>query len=222
MEPSGTSRMAAPRPRAAIGSPKQQRSVHTRAQILQSAAVAFADKGFPQVTMLDVAQLAGVTKGAVYFHYANKEALAVAVVETFYKRLQELVAEADEDEGPLAELVGFLLRLCAAFRRDKLVQAGARLQIENALIGVPLPTPYQDVTEVVVSALSRAADRGDLPGRPPPEAFGRVLVAAVFGVQHISWVLADRADLADRMLEVIRALLPEATPHAERMAARLS
>lgn len=211
-----------PRPRPERGSLKQERAVHTRAQILQSAAVAFAEKGFPGVTVLDVAELAGVTKGAVYFHYANKEDLAASVVERFYARLRELWAEGGEGRGPLAELTAFLLRLCVVFRQDRVIQAGARLQIERAQIGVELPTPYRDVTEAVVGALTRAIAAGELPERIRPEAFGRVLVSAVFGAQHISWVLTDRADLFPRMLEIIHALLPEAAEQAESMAARMA
>ena len=47
--------------------------------MLDAAAQAFAAKGFPAVTILDVAEITGMTKGAVYFHYSNKEALAIAV-----------------------------------------------------------------------------------------------------------------------------------------------
>ena len=50
---------------------KQERAVRTRGQVLDAAAKAFATKGFPAVTVQDVAELAGVTKGAVYFHFAN-------------------------------------------------------------------------------------------------------------------------------------------------------
>jgi AcrR family transcriptional regulator len=65
---------------------KQARAVRTRAQVLAAAAEAFADRGFPAVTVLEVAERAGVTKGAVYFHYPNKETPAFAVVEEFYTR----------------------------------------------------------------------------------------------------------------------------------------
>ena len=54
---------------------KQERAERTRAQILNSAAEAFASRGFPSVTIVDIAELTGMTKGAVYFHYANKESL---------------------------------------------------------------------------------------------------------------------------------------------------
>lgn len=66
--------------------------MRTRARILGAAAQLFADKGCPGVTILDVAQLSDITKGAVYFHFANKEALAIAVADEFYHQRDHFVA----------------------------------------------------------------------------------------------------------------------------------
>ena len=62
----------------------------TAQQILESATELFASRGFSEVSLEDVAEAAGVTRGAVYHHYRNKPGLFRAVVS----RLQEKVAEA--------------------------------------------------------------------------------------------------------------------------------
>jgi AcrR family transcriptional regulator len=206
--------------RAATGtsksSPKQARAVRTREQVLAAAATAFADKGFPAVTIMDIAELTGVTKGAVYFHYANKEALAVAVAEQFYLRLPRIAEAVDElDPPPLEAVAELLLRTAVAFRDDKVIQAGARLQIERALIGAELPTPYVGYTHLIGRYLLRAQEAGDLPAETDPQTVAQVLVSAFFGAQHISWILHDRADLYERTRELIEAILPAAlTPGA--------
>ncbi|MEV2255681.1 ScbR family autoregulator-binding transcription factor [Streptomyces sp. NPDC050147] len=188
---------------------KQERAVRTRETILHAAAQLFADKGYPSVTILDVAQLAGMTKGAVYFHYANKEALALAVTSEFYRRLPA-IAESVEELGlsPIASVAELLMRTALALRDNTMMQAGARLQIESALIGIDLPVPFQDYTGLVRTWLERAVALGELQHSTPPHALARVIVSAFFGTQHISWVLHDRQDIAERVLEVAETVLP--------------
>jgi AcrR family transcriptional regulator len=190
---------------------KQERALRTRGKVLDAAAQAFAAKGFPGVTMLDIAELSGMTKGAVYFHFANKEALALAVVEEFYQRLSAVVAGVRQlGLPPLAEVVELFTRTAAAFRDDKVIQAGARLQIEHAYIDADLPLPYTDFGKLVTETLTHAKDSGQLPEGTDPEVVSRVLVAGFFGAQHMSWVLNDRNDLQERIQEILDAVLPAA------------
>ncbi|MFF6997575.1 ScbR family autoregulator-binding transcription factor [Streptomyces sp. NPDC008313] len=188
---------------------KQERAVRTRGQVLDAAAEAFATRGFPAVTVLDVAELAGVTKGAVYFHFANKEALAQAVAEEFYHLLGVIGLEVQEAElSPLDAVAELLVRTAVAFRDDIMVQAGARLQIERSLIGADLPMPYLGYTESLVAWFQQALDEGQLPAETDPDVTARVLVSAFFGAQHISWVLNDRADIAERVQEILDTVVP--------------
>ncbi|HEV2640280.1 MAG TPA: ScbR family autoregulator-binding transcription factor [Actinocrinis sp.] len=183
--------------------------MRTRAQILQAAAIAFADKGFPAVTVLDVAELTGMTKGAVYFHYANKEALAIAVVEAFYRQWPPLADEVQAmDLSPLDMISELLVRTAVRFRDDKITQAGARLQIERSLINAKLQSPFVDYTAILERLLTRAAEAGQLPEGSRPDTLARVLISAFFGVQHITWVKNDRADIVAGIHEVLEAVLP--------------
>ena len=99
-----------------------------------------------------------------------------------------------------------------------MIQAGARLQIERALINSPMPAPYRDVTELIVTGWlehQAVAIRG-LPEDLAVDELARVLVAAVFGAQHISWVLTDRADIVDRVPEIIRVAIPAGAADADQ------
>lgn len=195
---------------------KQERAVRTRERILAAAAQAFAAKGYPAVTILDVAEAAGMTKGAVYFHYENKDALALAVTERFYLRIGE-IADAVEQLGlpPLGSVAELLLRTATAFRDETVIQAGARLQLERQLIGVRLPLPYEAYTRLITSWLAREREAGARDDLPPPGTLATVLVSAFFGAQHISWVLDDRADLVERTTDLVRTIIPSAQDDIE-------
>ncbi|MFC5902355.1 ScbR family autoregulator-binding transcription factor [Streptomyces zhihengii] len=190
--------------------PKQERAIRTRATILNAAAAAFATDGFPQVTIKDIANGAHMTKGAVYFHFPNKEALAVAVLEEFYRRMQRTVDGALEhgDPASLATFVELLRRIARVFREDVYIHAGARLQIERPYIKAELPVPYVGTLDAMTELLHKCRAAGELPADSDPEALARTLGAAVFGAQHMSWVINNREDLVERVEEIIDAFIP--------------
>ncbi|GGV48186.1 TetR family transcriptional regulator [Kitasatospora herbaricolor] len=203
----------------------QERALRTRAQILGAAAHAFATKGFPAVTVLDVAQLAGMTKGAVYFHYPNKEALARAVADEFYQTLNNLTDDvARQNLHPLDAVTQLLTRTAIAFRDDLVIQAGARLQIERSLIATDLPTPYIGYTRTITDWLTQATHtpNNTTPTNSTtpnphtttldPHTTARVLISAFFGAQHISWILTNRTDITQRVQEILTTILPTTPP----------
>lgn len=59
---------------------KQDRAIRTRRAILEAAAIVFEKQGFQAATITDILKMAGVTKGALYFHFQSKEALAHGVL----------------------------------------------------------------------------------------------------------------------------------------------
>ncbi|WP_405512267.1 ScbR family autoregulator-binding transcription factor [Streptomyces canus] len=198
------------RKRSARQDLKQQRSIRTRDQILDAAAVTFARSGYAHVTLLDIADQAGVTKGAVYFHFTNKEAIAVAVSEEYFARLAALSAGVKRLKlPPLQATVKLLNRVAVALRDDNLFQAAVRLHLDRHLIDNGLPTrPFVDFIAHCEELLTEAKRLGQLHGDASPESLARVLVASFFGAQHISWALNDRTDIVDRVQETIDAILP--------------
>ena len=66
----------------------------TRERILREGARLFAARGYHGVSMREVAEAVGVTKPALYHHYADKEALFLAIMEGALTDLSGAVAHA--------------------------------------------------------------------------------------------------------------------------------
>ena len=64
----------------------------TRTRILASALDLFAQKGYEHTTFTDVAAQLKLTKGAVYWHFASKEALLRALVDEMFTRFEREIA----------------------------------------------------------------------------------------------------------------------------------
>lgn len=188
---------------------KQERAGRTRRQLLDAAAKAFAAKGFPAVTLQDIADLAEVTKGAVYFHFTNKEAVAVAVTEEFYTQLPAIAESVTARQlPPLDAVAELLLQTAVALRDNPMMQAGARLQIERNLVDADMPTPFSGFTQLITELLAQAQEEGMVRPTTDIASMARVIVAAFFGSQHISWVQHNREDLTDRVQEIIDITIP--------------
>jgi AcrR family transcriptional regulator len=89
-----------------------ERRAATRAALLEAARGLFAERGFAATGREDVAERAGVTRGALYHHFESMTALAIAVVEDVDAELQDRVVQAAaKGRSPLDAL----LRSCDAY-----------------------------------------------------------------------------------------------------------
>ena len=80
---------------AAVGMARktQKETERTRSRILASALSLFAKKGYEHVTFTDVAARLDMTKGAVYWHFASKEALLLALVDEMFGKFRRQIDE---------------------------------------------------------------------------------------------------------------------------------
>jgi AcrR family transcriptional regulator len=73
---------------------REEKKARTRAQLVDAAATVFARRGFAAASLDEVADEAGLTKGAVYSNFDSKEELFQAVID---ERLNEPMLRLAED-----------------------------------------------------------------------------------------------------------------------------
>jgi AcrR family transcriptional regulator len=160
-----------------------QRRETTREALLGAGRALFAAHGVDGVSAEELVTAAGVTRGALYHHFTNKQALFRAVYERMEAELRdELAARLDTVEDPLVALVtsiGWFLDICERpeVRRIGLVEAPAVLgwrtwrEIESAYAlglivdrldaaaraGVPLPAPARVLAPLLFASVIEAA-----------------------------------------------------------------
>ncbi|UOY02711.1 TetR/AcrR family transcriptional regulator [Blastococcus sp. PRF04-17] len=97
-----------------VKSRRQEYSAATREALLDSATGLFAERGYARTSLEEIAAGARVTKGALYGHFAGKQALFRAALErleesTTHDVLRAVEAAATPWDGALAGLDAFLL-----------------------------------------------------------------------------------------------------------------
>jgi TetR/AcrR family acrAB operon transcriptional repressor len=90
--------MASPSLTRARVSKKAQQSGDTREALLSKCLHLFAQRGFASTSVDDIARAAGVTKGAIYWHFASKDEIFHAILRRIRARWQEIV------HGPVSTL----------------------------------------------------------------------------------------------------------------------
>jgi AcrR family transcriptional regulator len=83
-----------------VKSRREMYSEATRAALLDEATLLFAERGYAGTSLEDVASASQVTRGAVYHHFAGKQALFEAVLELQEARATEAVAAAADAPDP--------------------------------------------------------------------------------------------------------------------------
>ncbi|MFI6048542.1 TetR/AcrR family transcriptional regulator [Streptomyces violascens] len=114
-----------------------ERTETTRAQLTRTARQLFSERGYSSTTIAEIAERAGLTTGALYHHWAGKEALLVDVVHDVHRelavRIRSLGRVEDEPATQLLRSGGEFLAFCAdpAVARLLLLDAPAVLGYER-------------------------------------------------------------------------------------------
>jgi len=149
---------------------KRQR---TRTRLIDAAVSVIREKGFYAATLDDVARRAGMTRGAIYGNFKDKDELFLAVIETRWRPITPLrygatlkehmriVGEAVVGAVPArrAQALGALsLQIYALTHEDtrsRLAQMNAELyrrggeRLEQALPATELPMPADEFVRVI-------------------------------------------------------------------------
>ncbi len=185
----------------------QQRAVRTREVLLRAAAEVFDEVGYTRASITRIIDRAGLTAGAVYFHFKSKEGLAHAVI---HEQARDL--EFPEGEPGLQHLIDMTAYLAAEMQRNTLLRAGVRLAVEQNEVDLHEYAIYEWWAERFRRELVAARARDQLLPGVDEATFASLLVAAYTGTQIMSQLSTGRADLPARISAMWHCLLPALAP----------
>ncbi|RFU86763.1 TetR/AcrR family transcriptional regulator [Streptomyces triticagri] len=201
--------------------PKQERSERTLERLVVSAAERFAAEGFVRATLADVSRSAGVTKGALFFHFQSKDELADAV----QARGQDILESALEELRGLKPVfvqvvVDVTHELNHLLRSDPFVRASVRITRERAP-GTATPLDFYPLwLGRLWQLLEDARVNGEL-GRSVTDDTARTLVtAAVSGVETLVWMGVPHPETTRWLSSLWDLVLPLLLPHEPEVDVR--
>jgi AcrR family transcriptional regulator len=187
----------------------QSRARATRQAILTAAAEHFARNGYHATSLDSVLADSGGTKGALYFHFASKDALARAVVAEMVQQWRDLRGQVDSHGlDPLATLSALLDEVIARLLDDPIARGGTRLLNDLPVAEEQARAHYGFGEQECLDLLSQAAQAGLLREGIDPAVVARQIVAIVAGNRQICDALGERHHLRQRIEQAWRLLVP--------------
>ncbi|MFF7411716.1 ScbR family autoregulator-binding transcription factor [Streptomyces lydicus] len=182
---------------------QQDRAIRTRRVILEAAASVFDEQGYDRATIAEVLERAGVTKGALYFHFASKEQLALAVLE---EQVVDIAVEPQKIK--LQEFVDSGQVLAYRLRRDPIQRGAARLAVEQGSNHLDRKQSMISWTRFVEGLLNEARARGEILESIVVRDTAELFVGAFAGLQMMSHAMTNQADLSHRLTVFFEHTLP--------------
>ncbi len=180
----------------------------TRDRILQAALSVFARKGYHRAAVDDIVHASGTSKGAVYHHFPNKEALFLALVDEFAARLAEAIAGAVRDShGALGKVEAALRAGLETFARHH--ELARILLLESVSLGPAYQAKRAEVHGRFAALIQAYLDQAVAEGAIPP-IDTRVATLAWLGAVNevvIQWLSGDEPDLLERVVPALTPML---------------
>ena len=165
----------------------ERRAGNTRQRLIAAASRQFAHRPYSMVSLDDILAEAELTKGAMYFHFPSKQALAMAIIDDLTEMSRGAVTEllARKMSG-LETLIDLVYLLAVQDTQHEVARAGVRL-LETLDSTTALPTTvWQSWIEFVTTLIQKAVTEGDVIDHHDPEHIAKMLVALWLGTRRIS------------------------------------
>ncbi len=137
----------------------------TRERILDAALNIFSSKGYHDTRLDEIVDASETSKGAIYFHFPNKERLFLALVDQFADLLERRVTEAIEQEpagmGRVRVALETTLDTFSKYRRPAKI-----LLVQAVGLGTTFENKRTEITdrfaELIAGYLQEAVEVGDI------------------------------------------------------------
>ncbi|MDA1258383.1 MAG: TetR/AcrR family transcriptional regulator [Chloroflexi bacterium] len=187
----------------------------TRDRILEAAEDAFADKGYHETLVDEIAGRTSLSKGGFYFHFPSKERLFFAVIDRLADRLVERTDKASVScESPLAGADAALAEV--------LTRLGSRRRLAKVLLvqGYSMGSAFEQkrvevfgrFAAVIQDALDRAVEAHEI-APINTEVVARAWLGAINEI-IVNWIYRGTPTPAES-LPVLRSVLLGGLEHMD-------
>jgi len=191
------------------GRPLSRKGLETRRRLLDAAEAVFGELGFPDASIVRIADHAGVAPGTFYLYFDSKRAIFVELMRDLNRRIRRAMSEGAEQGATRveAEILGFQ----AFFHFTTEHPALYRIIRQSEFVAPEmLRYHYERVSEGYMTALSAAMRSGEI-GEIDAEVTSYALMGLgeLVGMRWILW--GDGAPMPERVMvelaRIIRCIL---------------
>lgn len=184
----------------------------TSAYIIEKVAPIFNKQGYIGTSMSDLTEATGLTKGALYGNFENKESLALAAFEYHSNKLLAAIDARINGQG---NAIDTLFRLTDFYRHyDEftapmggcpILNVGVDAQYNNRLLEGAARETMRTIEGKIALVLENGVNKGELKLPVPPLQFAKQLFTMIQGAVAMATISGDRKYLLNTIayLEVL-------------------
>jgi len=185
----------------------------TRTRILEAAEKVFAEHGYGGASLEKVASAAGMTKGAVYWHFSSKQDVYLAMMERHLSRQQrqlpgqiQAILEAEDPELALRQWFQSQLDCLEEGNGNPMLFFEFVTSTREPEVREKLQTVYGTVLDAVGAFLKDMRSKGYIAAEVDPRHLGVMIDALLKGVL-IEWLIDPQRCQLQPLMETMSRVL---------------
>lgn len=183
-----------------------KKAERTTAYIIETVAPIFNKHGYIGTSMSDLTEATGLTKGAIYGNFENKEALALSAFEYNRNLLLSVIDEKLDVGGSSLNKLFSLLNFYKQYDVFTLPMGGCPIlnvgmdaQGNNKLLGAAVKETIKEIEGKIALVLENGTKQNEIHLPVPPLQFAKQLFTMIQGAIAMSTMTRDRKYLVNTL-----------------------
>ncbi len=176
-----------------------KKAERTTAYIIETVAPIFNKFGYVGTSMSDLTEATGLTKGAIYGNFENKEALALSAFEYNRNLLMTAIDEKVKVDGTALDKLFSLLHFYKQYDIFTLplggcpiLNVGVDAQSNNNLLAAAVKETIKEIEGKIALVLENGVNQSEIHLPVPPLQFAKQLFTMIQGAVSMSTMTRDR------------------------------
>ena len=193
-----------------------KKAERTTAYIIETVAPIFNKFGYVGTSMSDITDATGLTKGAIYGNFENKEALALSAFQYNQQHLLALIEEKLEIEGKAMDKIHSLIRfyrqydvVTLPFGGCPILNVGVAAQNNNRLLAAAVKETINEIEGKIALVLENGVKAQELRLPVPPLQFAKQMFTMLQGAIAMATMTRDRKYLVNTIAYLEQLLQKE-------------
>lgn len=184
----------------------------TREHILKSSRKLLVTQGFHNTAISEIISATGVKKGNLYYHFASKEDLGLAVLEDAKEEFFLFLNKSLSGSDPVIKIINACQAIFNEHKKNNFVggclfgNTALEMTDSNPQFASIIQEVFDRWTEIFETLMLKAQESGNLNSKIPPKLLAKTVVATVEGAIMMSRVSKRKQDLRD-FLTAIKTIL---------------
>jgi AcrR family transcriptional regulator len=200
-----------------VAEPRRGRPGYDRDEVLEIAVRAFNEFGYDATSMGTLAARLGLSKSAIYHHFASKDAVLDAALDEGLGALEGVLTEAGAREGSPAARLRFVLDRAVHVLVERLPYVTLLLRLRgNTPVERAALERRREFDRVVTALVVEARDAGELRDDIDPRIAERLLFGMINSI--VEWYRPEGPEDARRLAQDVLAFATDGLrlPRARR------